>query len=482
MKEDEKKKKIEIQNDNCLIYLKNNELTLMDKSKRSYRDEIIYDDDMKELSFSISNVSELQSNKRKINLKKNFNTIEKTENEISNISIFNSNIKQEETTPKTPLFEINNELNNKSNLSNKKEKNTQNFMETLKSKKMIIKKLNFDTAECDTIQETDTIKKLENKKENKDNDEKKDLNNENININLHKQFFSQNDVENIDNNIIKTEINKNLNQSSENNLKNNKEENINDNDTLDDSLSRRKNRFKLKMNSENIINIKNELIETIKYKEECVEKYNNQIKKSKSNSKTIIHNNIYDLRCRSFSRKNEKKENIEILYTYPKQINLKENLINNKNIDNKSIKTNFNKNNINEINIYKKNLKSRNNSFIKKCGILNWPSEKMLFNKYKINLKNYLNIDKPTSFLYNNTKNNNIFSSGINNYAINNHNYENNINLNNNDFNSKIFSCSSTKNIFIKKNAFVYNNYIHRNHFKTKKSLKKTNVFNKWNN
>ena len=474
MKGDEKQIQIKIQNDNCLIYLKNNDSTLTDKTKRTNKDDILYDDDIKELSYSISNVSEAHTNKRKINLKKNFNSIEKTEFEISNISIFNSSLKQDGATLKTPLFEINNESNNKSNKDYKKENNNQNFKEallSLKAKKLIIKKLNFDSSECDTIQETDTIKKLDNKYKN-DNKVKNDLNTKNINKNLNKQFFSQT-LDDIKDYNIKT---RDSNRVIINNIK--KGDN---NDNLGIFLNKSNNAkeiLKRKMNNENINNIRNELRETTKYKEECVEKYNIQLKKSK----TIVHNNnIFELKCRSFSRIEKENENSQTLSIFPKQEKIKENLIYNKYIENKIIKTSCNNNNIGFKKIYKKNLKSRNLSYNNRALFSKWTSTTKKLNKEQNNSKDNLNLNKSSYSVYNNfVKKINIDnyeqnSSIINNYYINNNqSYENKFFLTNNNFNYNFYYPSlSTKNIFIKKNCLDYNNYYERKTLQITNNIKK---------
>lgn len=495
MKDDEKQIQIRLQNDNCMIYLKGNESSMIDKNKKSLREEILYDDDMKELSLSISNISEFNSNKRKINLK-NY-SIDKTENEISELSIFNSNIKQEDINPKTPLFELKNESINNNNL--RKEKNNQDFKEELKSKNLVIKKLNFDSAECDTIQETDTIKKLDSKEKINDNDKGNNSNNDNknfseekinINKNLHKQFFSKNEInKNDEEENIKIE-NIYLNETFKKEIQSN--EDANDNVKLDmnsmdntDNLSERKNeKEEPKINNSNINNIKNELISTTKYKQKCIEKYFIELKKSKS--KTIIQNKIFDLKCRSFSR--QKKENNKILYINPKQIKLKENILNAHIIESKDKKPLATNDGINNI-IYIKNMKSKN-SFYKKRSISNWSRTKTNNLIKTLNQENTTSKQpsypiESTSFIGNkylkNDINNKIYLSNLNNYIINNRNCEKAIFLTNNNYNTNLFcTCFSANNIFIKKNISDYNNYYNQIS-KSKKIIQVGDNYNKYN-
>ena len=500
MKDDEKQIQIRLQNDNCMIYLKGNESSITEKNKKSAREEIFCDDDLKELSLSISNISEFNSNKRKINLK-NYNSIEKTEYEISELSIFNSNIKQDDIMPKTPIYELKNESTNNNNL--RKEKNNPNFKEELKTKNLLVKKLNFDSAECDTIQETDTIKKLDskektNEKDNNnekdnDNDSEENINIENINKNLHKQFFSQ--VDNNKNNnkeedIIKIE-NKDLSEKSKKEISSNKYTNDNDNVISDENhLDKNENISEYiiekegpKINNSNINNIKNELISTTKYKQKCIEKYFIELKKPKC--KTIIQNKILSLKCRSFSR--QKKDNNKILSINPKQIQLKGNILNTQTIETKDIKPLVSNNDINNI-IYIKNMKSKN-SFYKKRSLSNWLNTKNINIIKNLNQENNTSkknsVPIKSSFLGNKNINNNInnklYLSNLNNYIINNRNCENAIFLTNNNYNTNLFcTCFSTNNIFIKKNASDYNNYYNQIS-KSKKIIQVGNNYNKFN-
>ena len=443
MKDDEKQIQIRLQNDNCMIYLKGNESSMTEKNKKSTREEILYDEDMKELSLSISNISEFNSNKRKINLK-NYNSIEKTEYEISELSIFNSNIKQEDIMPKTPLYELKNESTNNNNL--RKEKNNPNFKEELKSKNLVIKKLNFDSAECDTIQETDTIKKLDSKEKtndkdnNSDNDSEEKINIENINKNLHKQFFSQ-DENNKEEDNIKND-NKDLIETFKKEMPSDKK--INDDIILDvNSLEKNENisvckneKESPKINNSNINNIKNELISTTKYKQKCIEKYFIELKKPKC--KTIVQNKIFDLKCRSFSR--QKKENNKIFSVNPKQIKLKENILNGQIIESKDKKSLIANDGVNNI-IYIKNMKSKN-SFYKKRSISNWSKTKNI-NLIKTLNQQYTTTSKKSSYPIKpsfiesknikNNINNKLYLSNLNNYIINNRNCENAIFLTNNN-------------------------------------------------
>ena len=440
MSNEEKPIKIKIQNGNCLIYLKKNEISLLDKdkNKKHKNDDNLYED-IKEMSYSVSNISENFSSKRKHSFK---NIKEKTDFEISNISIFNSNLKQEDSILKTPLYEKINETFINNNKSKRKENNT-DFIGSLKSKSISIKKLNFDSAESDTMQETDTIKKLYKQKKKKE-ENKENINVENINKNLHNQFVS-NAIPEI----------------------------INENNTLDNEISEKdKNIFRdkgkenkiseneIKINNINIANIKNELISTIKYKSECLEEYN--IKSKKSKSKQLINNkNKLEINCRSLSRDN--KENNPLL------INLKDkNII--KKIDKK------NKNNRLEIKI------TKNNSYIRKRGILNkhikkeFNSIKTLNNNRFNNNKHFLNYNKSSYFnnkinlKTNNIKINVLFShTNISKYQ----NYKNIYNLhNNNNFHTNCFSsCLSSKNIFIKKNAPLHNNYLSQGNYNIERNI-----------
>jgi len=491
MKDDEKQIQIRLQNDNCMIYLKGNESSMTEKNKKSTREEILYDEDMKELSLSISNISEFNSNKRKINLK-NYNSIEKTEYEISELSIFNSNIKQEDIMPKTPLYELKNESTNNNNL--RKEKNNPNFKEELKSKNLVIKKLNFDSAECDTIQETDTIKKLDSKEKtndkdnNSDNDSEEKINIENINKNLHKQFFSQ-DENNKEEDNIKND-NKDLIETFKKEMPSDKK--INDDIILDvNSLEKNENiseckneKESPKINNSNINNIKNELISTTKYKQKCIEKYFIELKKPKC--KTIVQNKIFDLKCRSFSR--QKKENNKIFSVNPKQIKLKENILNGQIIESKDKKSLIANDGVNNI-IYIKNMKSKN-SFYKKRSISNWSKTKNI-NLIKTLNQQYTTTSKKSSYPIKpsfiesknikNNINNKLYLSNLNNYIINNRNCENAIFLTNNNYNTNLFcTCFSTNNIFIKKNASDYNNYYNQIS-KSKKIIQIENNYNKFN-
>ena len=491
MKDEEKQIQIRLQNDKCMIYLKGNESSMTEKNKKSTIEEILNDDDMKELSLSISNISEFNSNKRKINLK-NYNSIEKTENEISELSIFNSNIKQEDIMLKTPIYELKNESTNNSNL--RKEKNNPNFKEELKSKNLVIKKLNFDSADCDTIQETDTIKKLDSKEKtndkdnNNENDSEDKINIENINKNLHKQFFSQDENNNKEEDNTKME-NKDLNEISEKETSSKKDTNDNvvpDVNFLDknENISECKSEKEgPKINNSNINNIKNELISTTKYKQKCIEKYFIELKKPKC--KTIIQNKIFDLKCRSFSR--QKKENNKVLSINPKQIKLKENILNAQIIESKDKKPIIKNDGINNI-IYIKNTKSKN-SFYKKRSISNWSRTKNInviktLNQENTTSKKSSYPNKSSFFGNNNIKNNinnKLYLSNLNNYIINNRNCENAIFLTNNNYNTNLFcTCISTNNIFIKKNASDFNNYYNQIS-KSKKNMQVGNNNNKFN-
>ena len=429
MGEEEKPIKIKIQNNNCLIFLKNNELTLLDKTKRNKKEDLLYEDDVKEMSYSVSNISENYSSKRKYALKKNNLSKDKIDFEISNISIFNSNLKQENSNIKTPFNErIKNEENSK-NSSKKKEKN-QEYFDGLQSKKLSIKKLKFDSAECDTIQETDTIKRLYSNKKMDENIEI--LNTENINKNLHEQFTS-----NYSPNINST------NKKIENVIKNSNKNDLNNN------LTENKNNI----NNRNINNIKNELASTICYKIKCLEKYHNQLNKSKS--KTLIFNNKLNIKFRNFSK--EKNENKIILTNYEKDFSDK----NNTKI--KEIKISRN-NSIKQI--YNKNIIARHFSSIKKKEFLHKQFNSVNLNKIlnnKIKSNNIFNLYKSPSFNFDD-KNKRKYcrkkSLDSNKFKINKNSY-NKFNLTNDNFKSKfVYSALSSKNIFVKKNVYVYNNYL----------------------
>ena len=450
MDEEEKLIKIKIQNDNCLIYLKNNELSILDKTKYSKSEDNIYDD-IKEMSYSVSNISENYSSKRRKNSKKNISK-EKAEFEISNISIFNSNLKKENSNLKTPLEENINEINNNNqNLKSikKKEINEQNFIENLKSKNLSIKKLNFDSAELDTIQETDTIKKLYNNKNNTKVEKESTLNVENINKNLHNQFISNTSIDFID---INFKNNNNIENKSSNNIIQNQKNNKKFHNELFDN----KKRFnEIKINDKNINSIKNEIISTIKYKSECIEKYNFQIENNLV--KPLIYNNKQKIELKSFSKDKTIKKN-GIIYIKPKEFHNKDK--DKKNID----KINVNSHNFQILD--KKKIINKNFSYVKKRGILNkslkkYNSEKNL-NRNKVNSN--LNDIKPFYFEKNIIKNNfnkRICSYNLNDDFNNQRNYEKKFYLTNSYFNTTHFRSSFSKNnIFIKKNVFVYNNYL----------------------
>ena len=432
MCEDEKPIKIKIQNNNCLIYLKNNELNLLDQIKINKKEESLYEDDIKEMSYSVSNISENYSTKRKINRKKNINiSKEKIDFEISDISIFNSNLKQENSNIKTPLFEKNKkgkntkEENKKEENSNKKtskikEKNQIYFDDVLKSKKLTIKKLNFDSAECDTLQETDTIKRIYTNKKIDEN--ANNIENENINKNLHKQFISNSLLHLI-------------------HLDNNQDDII----RQPKKVSYKKNIFKkaCKKNNKNIINIKNELMSTINYKLECIEKYHNQLNETKS--KNLVNNGKIDFKCRSIFK--EKIEN-KIIY------NTTNDFYNNKNMKLNSIK--YNNDSIKTI--YNKNIIKRNFSYNKKKtkfdkSFISINSKNVLNNQIKFD--NMLNSYKILSYNLDIKNKKNVYrrkSLDVKNSKINNKIYEKKFFLNNDYFKRKsVCTFFPSNNILSKK-------------------------------
>ena len=446
MKDVEKPIKIKIQNDNCLIYLKNNELSILDKTKNSKNEDNLYDD-IKEMSYSVSNISENYSSKKKRNSKKRINLKEKSEFEISNISIFNSNLKPENSNLKTPLDDNINKLNDNNKNQNskslkRKEVNEQDFIENLKSKNFSIKKLNFDSAECDTIQETDTIKKLDSNQNNKQIVQKTTSNIENINKNLHSQFLTNSGIDYIDINFKNKNNNNEINSSD--NIINNQKYNKNN---IDELFNNKKRKNKIRVNDKNINIIKKEIISTIKYKIECIEKYNNHIMNYRT--KPLIYNNNLPIKSSSFSKDREISQN-QIVYRKPKEYN--------KNINNNKYKFKI---------LDKNNKINKNFSYVRK-RILNkslkkYNSEKVL-NKTKI----IYNISNINPFYFDKHIANN--SSNQKDY-YNQNDFNNKFYLTNSYFNTNHFySLFSNSNIFIKKNVLVYNNYLtHLNQEKRKK-------------
>lgn len=421
MCEDEKPINIKIQNNNCLIYLKNNELNLLDQIKINKKEESLYEDDIKEMSYSVSNISENYSTKRKINRKKNINiSKEKIDFEISDISIFNTNLKPENSSIKTPLFEKNKKEENTNKKTSKiKEKNQIYFDDVLKSKKLTIKKLNFDSAECDTLQETDTIKRIYTNKKKDEN--ANNIENENINKNLHNQFISNSllhliHLDNNQNDIIKQPK----------------------------KVSYKNNIFKkaFKKNNKNIINIKNELMSTINYKLECIEKYHNQLNETKS--KNLIKNYKTDFKCRSFF-----KEKIESKIIY----NTTNDFYNNKNIKLNNIK--YNNDPIKKI--YNKNIIKRNFSYNKKKikfdkSFISINSKNVLNNQIKFD--NMFNLHQILSYNLDIKNKRNVYrkkSLDIKNSKINNKLYEKKLFLNNNNKRKSVCSFIPSNNILNKK-------------------------------
>ena len=106
--------------------------------------------------FLNNNKSLNNNNYNKNNL---INTNEKSKLEITNISIFNSEKKNESSSYINTPKKINNTLNNLNKINN----NISNNKYEKELKDSVIKKLNFDL--CDSIKETETISK--NKEENK---------------------------------------------------------------------------------------------------------------------------------------------------------------------------------------------------------------------------------------------------------------------------------------------------------------------------
>lgn len=334
MKEEEKKINIKIQNNNCIIYLKNDDLSFKTNNKKS--EEILNEDDIKEMSYSISNISEAFSTKRKRNIIKNNFSKEKIDFEISDISIFNSNVKIENSFINTPLY-IKNKEGKKSNEINSKnkDKKIQDFKETLKSKKISIKKLNFDSAEYDTLHETDTIKRLYNNKKCEKEKSEENIKTENINKNLHIQFISNSLPDFLDSN-------KNIDNDFIFSLS----KNMNNNCDLSEN--------KIKIIKKNIVYLKDELISIINYKLHCIEKYN-KIR----DIKRLIHNNKINIICMTFSTDKKKKNNFFI--NKPKKK------------DNSKDKNQLNVKEYNQSNtikkIYNKNITKNHFSYIRKKRI-----------------------------------------------------------------------------------------------------------------
>ena len=362
MKEEEKQINIKIQNNNCLIYLNNNELSLFEKTNKQKNEEILNEDDIKEMSYSISNVSEAYSSKRKQNIIKNNFSKEKIDFEISNISIFNSNIKIENSYINTPLYAKNN-VDKKTNEINSKNKDkNHDFKESLKSKKINIKKLKFDSDEWDTIHETDTIKRFYNDKNYEKEKSEETISTENINKNLHIQFISNTLPDFIDSN-------KNKYTDKISTLPNNM------NNKCD--LSEKK----IKIIKNNIAYLKDELISTINYKLQCIEKYN-----KKRDIKPLIHNNKIDIKCMSFPT-NKIKENKFFINKTKKEYKNKD-------------KIKFNTKEYNQNNtmkkIYNKNIITRHFSYISKKRIsnknFNFINSRNNLNNNKINSKNIYNL------------------------------------------------------------------------------------------
>ena len=197
--ENEKKIQIKIEGNKCTINYPDE--SQMIKSKISGQSSLCGSfGNIDDLTLTISKATDdfINNNTnniiKKTNSSKIINSNEKSKLEITYISIFNSDKKSENTSNiKTPLYQINNKNKNEINndISNK------NIEKELKDS--VIKKLNFDL--CDSIKETETIKK---------NQEPEQIPfTKNISKNLNERYFIH--EKNVNNNINNNEITKSNN-------------------------------------------------------------------------------------------------------------------------------------------------------------------------------------------------------------------------------------------------------------------------------
>jgi len=232
----------------------------------------------------------------------------------------------------------------------------------------------------------------------------------NVNININNNSQNNNIYYQLPN-IVNNFNNNSNNNYYNNNSNNNNENNINEKDNIQNDNS-----------NENIEQNNNEIID-----------------------KNINNNNFYDM-------KNQNIHNINDIY---KNINLKNNLLNNQNILNNFYNYNNQYNNQNQMNmnsVYNKNFKLNQNQMDNRINQLIQQNQLNQLSKLNQNLTNYLN-------QYSKLNNNNMNMNNINNMFINNNN--NNINYNNNEKNRNI-NFSSIANAFINQNL-INQNIINRN-------------------
>lgn len=238
--ENEKKIQIKIDGNTCSINYPDESQIL--KSKISGQSSLCCSlNNLDDLTLTISKTTEdfINNNSNNINKKSikayNINSNEKSKLEITNVSVFNSDKKNEASSIKnTPI----NQINNFQNL-NEKNNNNSNKIYEKDLKDSVIKKLNFDL--CDSVKETEIV--------NKKQEENKSSFTDNISKNLNERYFIH--EKNINNNsIIITNNNDNENNKS-NNIVTNSFENINKNEnsngkyiTVNKSLKYFKNRCK----------------------------------------------------------------------------------------------------------------------------------------------------------------------------------------------------------------------------------------------
>ena len=245
--ENEKKIQIKIDGNTCSINYPDESQIL--KSKISGQSSLCASlTNIEDLTLTISKTTEDFINNNSININKkniksyNINSNEKSKLEITNVSVFNSDKKNETSSyKKTPI----NQFNNIQNIDEKNNNNSNsNKMYEKDLKDSVIKKLNFDL--CDSVKETETVK---NKQE-----ESKSSFTDNISKNLNERYFmhEKNINNNNNNSIIITNNNENENNKSNNIATNsfeiiNKNENENSNGkyiTVNKSLKYFKNRCK----------------------------------------------------------------------------------------------------------------------------------------------------------------------------------------------------------------------------------------------
>ena len=241
--ENEKKIQIKIDGDTCSINYPDESQIL--KSKISGQSSLCGSfTNIDDLTLTISKTTEDFINNNSININKNninqynINSNEKSKLEITNVSVFNSDKKNDISSyKKTPI----NQNNNFQNLNDKNNNNNKIYEKNLKDS--VIKKLNFDL--CDSVKETETVKEKE--------EENKSTITDNISKNLNERYFvHEKNINNNNNSIITTNNYDNENNKSNNIVTNsfeiiNKNENENSNGkyiTVNKSLKYFKNRCK----------------------------------------------------------------------------------------------------------------------------------------------------------------------------------------------------------------------------------------------